>query len=145
MPCRYEILERHDLVHLVCEGVVEIGDLVALVDALDADPAFHPTIDDLFDLRHLTEIRIDPETGSKLTDLVRGLSLRANRSKRIAILATDEPALTGARAFRSALRKNPAYRIEIFDAPGPALAFLDQTDPDLIRALSRESVTEALR
>ena len=100
---------------------------------------------DLFDLRHLTEIRIDPETGSKLTDLVRGLSLRANRSKRIAILATDEPALTGARAFRSALRKNPAYRIEIFDAPGPALAFLDQTDPDLIRALSRESVTEALR
>lgn len=144
MPCRFEILERHDLVRVVCEGVVEIRELVDLVDALDADPAFHPTIDDFLDLRRVTEIRIDAETGRKLTDLIRGLSFRANRSKRIAIVATGEPALCGARTFQAALSENPAYRIEVFDSPELALAFLDKTDPALIREFCRESVTVGL-
>jgi len=124
MPCRYEIFDELNLVRITFSGALTTSEMLDLIDQLDADPRYHPTIDELGDFQTLTDIAFDSETMKNLNDLILGLYLRSNRRKRIAQIAPNEPGRTVAVAFRFAMQGNPNLDTEVFDSASDALAFL---------------------
>lgn len=125
MPCHYEIFDEFNLVKITFDGVLITPEMLALIDQLDADPRYHPTIDELGDFRTLKDIAFDSKTLKNLNDLILGLYLRSDRRKRIAQIAPKNPGRTIAVAFRFAMQGNPKLDAEVFETQADALAFLD--------------------
>jgi len=138
MPCQFQIYPDFNLVWINCEGLLDIREILDTVDALDAEPGFHPRLDDVIDLRRLTEIHIDDQSAKKLSELLHGLVKRDKRRKRIAIIAPGEPGLTSANTFKTIMATCPGYTIEIFDDPGSAIAFLGHHGSELTGELLRQ-------
>ena len=136
MPCRYEIFSDINLVRITCTGRLTRDDLITLLDELDNHPDFHPNIDDLIDLREVTEIDISPDVGANLLDLMVGVTLRAKRAKRIAILVSSETARESAAKFREAMRRISGIKIGLFDSPRAAVEFLGRSGPKVSSLLS---------
>ncbi len=145
MPCHYEIFEDLHLVKITFDGVLATRDVLNVVDKLDSDPLYTPTIDELGDFRTLSEIAFDADTIQNLNDLLFGMYIRSNRTKRIAQIAPYEPGLIIARAFATVMQQNPKLEVGIFDSPGPAIEFLGHSTSIHAPKLGRQMPEAALR
>ena len=131
MPCTYDIFPDLNVVRVIFRGHVHTRDILALLDSLDGDPLYHRSIDELIYLEGCSDDAFTPAKRRDLANLIRGLFLMNGRSKRLALVAPDEPGRSFARTFAEVMHNNAAITVRIFETAAGAMAFLEQTDPRL--------------
>lgn len=137
MSVRFEFFPEIDLVYIAFEGVLKVDEMLSVIDLLDNDPRYHPTISELGDFRRLTGVEMQPGEVENITQLILGLYVRAGRRKRIAQIAPQPPGSMIAEIFAQHVRRQSGLQVATFDTVAPALRFLRLLPgPELLRVVS---------
>lgn len=125
MPCSYRILTDLNVVAIAFDGELEHRAVLRLLDDLQDDPGYLPTINELVCFENLRSGQLDPEMQRNLLNMIRGMALMNSASKKIALVAPQHPGRAFAWAYASVMRRNPKLDIAIFEKSEDAFRFLE--------------------
>lgn len=134
MACYYEVYADIDIVKIIYSGFPCVGDVVGLLDRMDIDPAYHRNIDEIVYFDDIRTPVIDYKLLDNICELISGVFLMHNRSKRLALVAGREPGRTMASRFQSVMARNPALSVRLCDTAEEAMRFLGRSDTRLRHA-----------
>ena len=131
MPCSFEFYNDLNLVKISITGTVSPRDLLSLLDALNDDARYSPTINEMIWLTCTSSSDFDDQKLRNMADLVWGMHLRSGTSKRIALVTPSEAAYLAASDFVTEFRRGGSVMLKVCEDAHSAQAFLETCDPRL--------------
>ena len=128
MPCYHAFFEDLNIVKITITGSVCPRDFLDLIDALQDDPRYHRTIDEMIWLTCSSFTGFDAARLRNMADLVWGVHLRNDTRKRIALVAPAANARRVATDFAAGFRQGELIRIQVCDDARAAQIFLGACD-----------------
>ncbi|GHF37902.1 hypothetical protein [Seohaeicola zhoushanensis] len=132
MTCRYDIFPDLNVARIIYAGYPKARDVVELIDALERDPKYHRTVDEIIHLSCIKWPKVDLAVVDNLCELIGGLFRMNNRCKRIAVVASQEPGRLIAARFLRVMERNSRLRAAYFTQTHPAMRFLGVCDGRLL-------------
>ena len=123
MPCRFRIVPERNLLVTICEGVLELNEVLALADAVMDNPENDDR--NIFDdLSGVEGLNFDDASLRAMSSIATGYTLRRTVKGRWASYAPSEAAFRVATNFDALLPPFPMMEKEIFRTLAPALRFV---------------------
>lgn len=124
MQCSFRIFTEFNLVYKTYPARVTYKTVLALLDALEAEPLFTDGMMELDDLRAVTDLAITATELERFADLITGINIRKRRPSKKAVVAPAGPGRIAALGFNAIMKDIPGPEIGVFDTVDEALAFL---------------------
>ncbi|MHA6263382.1 hypothetical protein ACXYMO_09280 [Arenibacterium sp. CAU 1754] len=128
MPYNFKIFDDLDVIRIVFHGAIVPQDILGLLDQLDENPLYHPKMDEIVFFKNLKYSGFNPETLENINEMARGIFLRGGHTKKIAIVAPDDPGRKVATAFCKKMSTYNSVQAQRFDTGQDALEFLGRSD-----------------
>ncbi|MDH3497054.1 MAG: hypothetical protein OER21_09835 [Gemmatimonadota bacterium] len=122
MPLSYRLLPEHDLIWTTATGVLTDGDVLEHKRRLVADPACHPNMRELSDIRPVSELQVTPN-GVQLMAAMDSRDAAQLGDHHMALVANEDVVVGMARMY-AAFTADHLPRVGVFRSLDEALRWL---------------------
>ncbi|MGV6811513.1 MAG: hypothetical protein ACWA47_04645 [Brevirhabdus sp.] len=136
MPSAYYIFPSDDLLLVRYWGTLTPRCVLGLIDELSDDPGFRDGMNELDDLRGVTEFALSEAELGQMAALVAGLNLVSEMPRKKALLVTDQTTIHPARSYAKLLRAQSNIDVQVFMQLDEATRFLGVDGSPVARQIS---------